>query len=365
MADPHAAPAAPAPSNAAPVEGAKITSDDQIIADLQREHAEKVNKERADNPQSWDDVEPESEAEAEATPEPEKPKKPKREKPATKAPEYADGAAAIAAVVKALESGDPAAVARAVGKPENFLADSKQKWIHFRERDKALRGRERELTERTHDFNAKLAEARKEYGPVLEAQAAYKDGKYDRFVEMIEQITGDSYDESTRKVIKGETALSPDVKKLRKELAELRAEKQREKAEEQQRSTAERRQAEYKRAERQVAQELADHPVTKLRGYEGAVLNMVRDSWDGVAYTMSFEEAADQIVADRRAEAERLGYRPAKPAPAARPRAPEPPTRRADARPPDGDEWLTRQLSEEELVDSIVRDVRNGRIKPL
>jgi hypothetical protein len=156
------------------------------------------------------------------------------------------------------------------------------------------------------------------------------------------------------------------VKQLRRELAELRAEKQREKKEAEEAAQRNNQQAQYQKAVKMVQAELAAHPVAKVKGYEQMVLGKVRESWDGAEYTMSFDEAADEILEDRRAEAERLG------AVFTRPKRKEAPDTRlpsrgraADARPSDKDPWLERDLTEEELIASIERDARSGRIRPV
>lgn len=382
---PDAAPApaaAPAPGNAAPVPSETIDDDAQIIEDLRKDYFAKKNepdpekkpeekpakgkkaKPAAKEPEP--EEEPEGEPESEEEPE-EEPAKGKNERRPYN-PEglkYKTPEDAVTAIVAALESGDAKKIAAAVGKPESFLKVSDAKWLAFREQTKAVRERERTVTRREHEFNTKLAEARKEHQPILEAAAAYRDGKYDRFVSMIELITGDRYDEATSKVIKGETALSPEVKALRKELAELRAEKQREKKEAEEAAQRNNQQAQYQKAVGMVQKELAAHPVAKVKGYEQMVLSKVRESWDGAEYTMSFDEAADEILEDRRAEAERLG--------AVFTRTKRPPTHdevrvpsrahAADARPSEKDPWLERDLTEEELVASIERDARSGRIR--
>lgn len=361
------APAAPppAPSNAASVPESPLDDDAQIVEDLRKEHFAKEGKEDPDAAPEEIEDEPAPEQSEEDEPEPEK-KPAKAKKPPAKAPKYKSGDDAVSAIVKAVESGDPKKIAQALGKPDNFLEVNNHKWVAFREQSKAIRERERTVVTRETEFNKKLQEAKKEHEPIFEAAQAYKDGKHARFVELIEHITGDTYDEATRKVIKGEVALSPEMKALRKELADLRAERQREKAQAEQAAQQGHQQAQYQRAIKAVQTELAAHPIAKVRDFENLVLGKVRDSWDGADYTMSFEEAADEIVEARRAEAEALGLRRVAPraaAPAPNGSSVPPRSRPADARQPDGEEWEKRDLTEEELVNSIVRDARTGRIK--
>jgi len=119
-----------------------------------------------------------------------------------------------------------------------------------------------------------------------------------------------------------------------------------------------------------VTQGLAGHRIAKLPRFQEQVLAKVRQSWDPVdrAYTMSFADAADAIVEERAAEAEALGYRPALPAPAAR--AARPPSlpsrsRAADARTPEAEPWETEDLDDDQIIASIRRDIKAGRLKAI
>lgn len=366
-----AAPPPKTPHNAAIAPQERLSEDDQIIADLRAEWAQK-QLEGGEEGSGEAEGEP---AQADDKPAPKgkdkgKPKGKEASASAPAAPKYDSVDAAVAAIVKALESGDPEAIAKAVGKPKGFMDVSEQKWAAFREQKNAVRERERTVSKREHEFNQRYAEAKKELGTAINARKAYNDGDYSKFVELVNELikdSGDTYDEAQRKVIKGELAIDPEVKKLRNELKAERAEREkREKAEREEAQKGDRK-AQYERAVEAVRTELAGHPVSKVRGFEGAVLLKVRESWDGEDYTMSFEEAADEIVEERRAEAEALGYiKPAAPpAPKPKKEEPSPPPRShaADARQPDGEEWEKRDLSDEEIIASIKRDVRAGRIK--
>lgn len=387
MAEPNGkAGAAPAPAPAAPPQPAPAAptpvvdeSDDKIIEDLRKEHfAKNPEKGKAEDGEELDidvDVDDEAEEEPEGDDEPEeaepekkpeaKDKKGDASKP--KVPKYKNASSAVHAITKALESGDPKKIAAAIGKPESFLKVNDAKWIAFREQTAALRERVRTVTQRETEFNTKLENARKEYGSVIAAQAAYKDGKYDQFVELVEQLTGDTYEEATRKVVKGETSLSPEVKALRKQMQEQAAEIARLKKakDEPAEPTQEQR---MQRVVASVRQELADHAVTKLKGYERLVIEAVRNSWDADIedYTMSFEEAADQIVEERRQEARHFTRGRQLPAPKPERSAEPPPRGRAsDPHTKVGEPWLERDLTEEELVNSVLKDYRAGRIRPV
>jgi hypothetical protein len=360
-----APPAAPPPT---PQQS--IDEDASIIADLRKEHFAKTGAEPKDGEEHEPEEADEEPAETEAEEKPEREEKPGNGKPREKtaAPKYKTAAAALKAITAALESGDPKKIAAAVGKPESFFNASGAKWAVFREQTKMLKERTKAVAQRETEFNAKLEQARSEYAPVMQAAQAFREGKLDQFVQLIEHITGESYEEATRKVIKGETALSPEMKAVRKEMAQLKAELAAEKAKKSEQTEQEQRQAQAQRALSMAREELADHPIARLKGFERIVLDRVRQSWDADVedYTMSLEEAADAIVEERREEARHFSRGKQLPAPASV-RAPQPPPRgrAADARPPDGEPWLQRDLTEEELVASIERDHRAGRIRPI
>lgn len=358
----------------ADVQSETLSDDDRIIEDLRREHFEKVEREAAekdppaDKPKPKAKPAPKSKAKAEPA-EGETERSQPGAKPATGAVTYESADAAVSAFVKALESGDVKAIARAVGKPEGFLDVTNSKWATFREQTNALRQRERTVADNEHTLNTRYAEAQKEFGPIIQAGKAYREGDYSTFVSLVEQLTGESYDEAQRKVIKGHLAVDPEVKKTRSELAKLREElaAEREKASKQ---TDEKTQ-EQKRAQvvEALTAELAEHPVAKLRGYQNMVLAKVRESYDAEtnAYTMDFAEAADAVMTDVDEQVKALGYSRGQPTtpPARREETPAAPprSRAAEAREPDGDPWLERDMTDEEIIASIHRDVRSGRIK--
>lgn len=351
---PAAAPneAAAGNHNAAPTAQQALSDDDKIIEDLRREHFAK--KGNTEDPVKTKD----------------KKNTKKVDEKSTAIVKYGTPEDAISAITKAVEAGDDKALARALGKPESFLETSEAKWKVFREQQNAVRERERTVKQREHTFSENYAAAKKELGPILLAQKAYADGKYDQFVTLIQEITGESYDEAQRKVIKGEIALDPETKRTRAELKALRDELAAEKKKQQEQGSKENQQAQLAKAMDAVGEELAGHRVAKVKGFQRMVLDRVRDSWDAneETYTMGFEEAADAIMSDKDAEAESLGYRRAQEERAAKPKAEDKPqlpprARSADARSPDGEEWEKRDMTDEEIMASIHRDVKSGRIK--
>jgi hypothetical protein len=354
-------PAAAPPTNAAPVPQSAVDEDSQIIEDLRREHFAK----EGEKDDAADAAEPETPVKAA-----EKPAKDRKPYNA-EGTKYKTPEAAVSAITAALESGDVKALCKAIGKPANFLEASGQKWAAFRERTNAVAAREKALTTRETAFNAKLTEARQEVGVALKAKQAYRDGKFGEFVTLVAELAGESYDEAQRKVITGELAMTPDVKKLRDELATERAERRKEAAEraakEEQQTNAQKQQEAYRAAVDAVTEELAGHRVSKVRNFQRQVLDRVRESFDPNerTYTMSFADAADAIMADKDAEADALGYAKPAPAPAARTAQPRavPRGQTADARPTEREPWEERELSDDEIIASIKRDVRTGRIK--
>ena len=344
-----------------------LGEDDQIIEDLKREHKAKVAAEPS--PPAKPSKAPAAKPKAgKAKAEPEAP---------AAAPEAAQGSAlvkygtpkeAIDAIVLAIDSGDPKKIAKALGKPDGYLDSSNAKWVAFREQQSAIRQRDRDLTEREHRYNEGMAAARKEFGTAIGAAKAYRDGDLKQFVTLIQELTGERYDDAQRKVISGELAIDPGMKALRSEIAELRAERAKERAEADKAQQERDRATQYERAVEAVTEELAGHRVTKLKGFQRDVLTRVRDSYDPSekTYTLSFHEAADAIMAERDAEAEALGYSRAAPAlPAApSPRSVIPPRSQAtDARPPDGEPWMVSDLTDDEILEGIARDIKSGKLK--
>ncbi len=373
----EASPGAEATSGAAPVYET-LGEDDQIIYDLQKEHAAKVLAETPDEPPAPPPAKGKKPAKGEKPADPPAPAAPTTYNAIVK---YKTPDEAVGAIVAAIESGDAKKIAKALGKPEAFLDASDAKWMVFREQQNGVRERAKALETQQHEFNRLVAEARTEYGPAIKAAKAYKDGDLTAFVTLVQELTGESYEEAQRKVIKGEIAVDPVVRKLRDELAAARREQAAEKqAEKQAREEAEQqtaRQTREAQAIEAVGAELAGHRVAKLRGFEKAVIAKVRESWDGSDYTMSLEEAADALMADRDAEAEALGYsRPAPalpaapasralPAPAAAPSLP-PRARAADARTEGLDRWADPKapdMDDDEILASIQADIKAGRLK--
>jgi hypothetical protein len=149
---------------------------------------------------------------------------------------------------------------------------------------------------------------------ILKMIEAYKAGDYATYAEILKESTGESLDISTKKLLHG-TKESPDSKRLRAELAERdkrlaelerRLEEQgKAKQGEQQRQTQEQAVARYCE---QIRDELDDHPVTKLKGFERKVLAVQKKSYDPTlkAFRVSIEQAADKVVRIERRRLEEL-----------------------------------------------------------
>ncbi len=372
----EASPGAEAPS-AAPQVFETLGEDEQIIFDMQREYeAKKIADTPSEQLKAKKKGKGEKQEPAPAAPPAAETPPPAPEPAAGAAVKYGTPKEAIDAIVAAIDSGDPKKIAKALGKPDAYLDTSNAKWVAFREQQNAVRERDKQVTQREHEFNTRRAEAVAEFGPAIKAAKAYRDGDLTAFVTLVQELTGESYDEAQRKVIKGELAVDPAIRKLRDELAAERAERKREREEEKAAAEAAKQtatqQENYERAVKAVADELAGHRVSKVKGYQREVLNRVRESWDAdeKAYTMSFSEAADAIMAERDEEAAALGYQrptaaapppPAAPAPSVPPRA-----RAADARPADVEPWAdpdAEDMDDDAIIESIKRDVKAGRLK--
>jgi len=361
-----AAPAATAPAVTGavaptlPASFETLGDDDSIIESLKTEHAagkfdEALGKAPA-KPKGKPAATVAEPAEAEAT-QPE-------------GPQYADVTAALAAITAAFESGDPVELAKATGKPKEFFEANDAKWKAFRAEKRALSAQAVTLKRAESQFRKAVDDARAELGPAVAASRAYKSGDLAQFVKIVEALTGDTYDVAQRKVIEGEVAADPSTKALRKQLAEQAAKiaelENRTKTEEQ---TREQRQAAAsQRVDAALTTELARHPVAKIRGFKALVLDAIRSSGKGADghFTMGYREAADAVVAERKAEAQALGLRsepaPA-PAPVGRQPAIPPRARAADARAPDGEAWRSGEMDDDAIIESIKADVRSGRLK--
>lgn len=260
-----------------------LGEDEQIIFDMQREYeAKKIAETPAEQLRAKKKGKSEKQEPAPAAPPAAETPPPAPDAPAGALVKYGTPKEAIDAIVAAIDSGDPKKIAKALGKPEAYLDASNAKWVAFREQQNAVRERDRQVTQREHEFNTRRAEAVAEFGPAIKAAKAYRDGDLTAFVTLVQELTGESYDEAQRKVIKGELAIDPAVRKLRDELAAERAERKREREEERAAAEAARQtaaqQENYERAIKAVADELAGHRVSKVKGYQREVLNRVRES---------------------------------------------------------------------------------------
>lgn len=367
---------------AAPPVYETLSEDDQIIHDLRREHAAKElapsKPESAPKKSKTGGAAESGPGDQAAGANPDSHAAAATPPASTAIVKYKSPEEAVTSIVAAIESGDAKKIAKALGKPESFLEVSDAKWMAFREQQNAVRQRDKQLTQREHDFNTRIAEARQEFGAAIKAAKAYRDGDLTAFVTLVTELTGESYDDAQRKVIQGEIAVDPAVRKLREELAAERAQRLKDREELAAAKKTEEQQAQYARAVEHVTKELEGHRVSKIKGFQREVLNRVRESWDPAekAYTLSFAEAADAMVAERDAEAEALGYhRPALPSapPAAHPpAAPATPSvppraRAADARPADLDRWADPKapdMDDDEIIESIKQDIKAGRLKP-
>ncbi len=295
-------------------------------------------------------------------------------KPASSAPKFATADAAILAIVAAFEKNDVEALAAATGKPKAFFEINDAKWTAFRARETAAR----ELSAQTTADLARLAKGREqanaEFGTAIRAAKAYQEGDFEQFAVLVSELSGDDYATAQRNVIEGALAVDPKVKAERKRamdaerrLAALEAERAKppEPAKPAEATPAE-RQAAYGRVVAAIDVELTGHPLSKVKGFQKLVLEKIRESHDGKTYTMGYTEAADAIVEDRRSEAQTLNLTPAA-KPAARPKPAQPSApprgRAADARVPDGEPWLTSDVDDDEIIASIERDRKAGRLK--
>lgn len=293
--------------------------------------------------------------------------------PAPKAGSFETPTAALDAVTRAFEAGDIDTLAKLTGKPKSFFQLNDAKWGAFRQEQAETRRLATDTKQAQQKLQADKAAAKAEFGDAINAAVAYRDGDFEKFATLVEKLSGESYDVAQRKVIEGHIALDAPTKALRKQLAaqqlqieELKKPKPAEVAKE---PTPVERKAAYDRAVGEVTNELAGHAVSKVSGFQNLVLQKVKDSWSAAdeTYTMSFEDAADSVIEDRRAEAEALGFAAKHPALSGRPRKTEPTipsrSRAADARVADGEPWMTQDLDDDEIIASLERDRKAGRLR--
>jgi hypothetical protein len=379
MADEAATPAATSGESSTPAAEATAVpapapdlSDDDIIAELHAKAksdesdrlAQKGEKARAKGGKKKDA--PKATEEEPAEPEGEEPA------PATTgaaALGYESADQALAAVLEAFESGDPKKLSAATGKPVSFFQAGDDKWNALRA---GMADVKRGKSEVRNGF-AKLEEGRQraiaEFGPAIRARQAFESGDMAAFVEIVSTFAGVPYDEAQRQVIEGELAADGPTKAMRKKMREMEQEIARLKTEpaKPKEPSPEDRQAALQRVHQTIRSELAGHAVAKIRGFEGLIVDRVRDSWDATeqTYTMSYQEAADAIAEERSAEAEALltarGRKIEKPAPAVKPPVVSK-GRAADAR-GSRPRWETDDLDDDEIIESIHADMKSGRLK--
>lgn len=190
-----------------------------------------------------------------------------------------------------------------------------------KQRETALATREQTLTR----AEQRLTQV---FGAPHEVKEAYAKGEYHAAAKALERWLGDDFATVTQKIARQTAGLSPERlaeleerDRLRRENAELA----REKAEREQRGKAETTRAQ---ALSTVTSKAAGHPALKVRGGAELILQELEASWDAAAkgFRLTIQQAADRVVAQRKADAEALGLRaapPPAPAPAAKP-APAP-----------------------------------------
>lgn len=171
-----------------------------------------------------------------------------------------------------------------------------------REREAAAE-RDRKQTEREQNFELWL---KNDLGPrlqpavkVLQLQKQYKEtGDVALIVELVEELSGESYDVVQKKVLRGEKT-DPTSRRLLRELEELKAklneQKPKEPTEEEKRAQAQQQLREYLG---EIKEEIADHEVKKIPGAAKKVLAVLRRHYDPKlkAPRISIEDAADRVV---------------------------------------------------------------------
>lgn len=293
-----------------------------------------------------------------------------KDKPAASKTKFETPDAAVDAITKAFETGDVETLSKLTGKPKSFFDLNNEKWATFREKEQAVRIKDQAADLKLGALDKARKEAQAEFGTAIKAAKAYQDGDYEQFAVLVAELAGEDYDTAQRKVIEGAIAVDPATKELRKlvrDQAKAIEELKNPKAKDPERPSAEQQAEMYRKASQQVASELEGHAVTKIKGFERMVLDRVRDSYSDAdkTYTLGFSEAADQVIEERKSEALALGIvpKPVVQKPTERQTQIPPRGRAADARAPDGEPWLTQDLDDDDIIASLERDRKAGRLK--
>lgn len=101
-----------------------------------------------------------------------------------------------------------------------------KKWEAWRKKTRAadenLRGREQQVGHQRAQLAQIAQNVEAQFGPAVQAAQAYKQGDYDKFRELVEHISGDSYDAATRNVVREHISKDPEKLKFQKQLEEER-----------------------------------------------------------------------------------------------------------------------------------------------
>lgn len=197
-------------------------------------------------------------------------------------------------------------------------ADLSKRYAIAERRLNKAKQRETALTQREQTLTRAEQRLTQVFGAPHEVKDAYTKGEYHAAAKALERWLGDDFATVTQKIARQTAGLSPERlaeleerDRLRRENAELA----REKAEREQRGKAETTRAQ---ALSTVTSKAAGHPALKVRGGAELILQELESSWDPGAkgFRLTIQQAADRVVAQRKADAEALGLRAAPPVPA-------------------------------------------------
>lgn len=291
--------------------------------------------------------------------------------------------AAVDAITAAFEAQDLDKLAELTGKPKAFFEAGDAKWAAFRaeksEHRRAVQQHRADVTAmetRAATIESQRAAAAAEYGPAIRAAKAYQAGDYESFVTLIKELTHDEYDVAQTNVIQGALSSDPATKRLRQQLAQQANELKLLKAKTEQREAGEQQTVQQQQQDamaetvRMLETDLGNHEAKTLKNYQRDVLERVRGSWNGKTFTLSFVDAADELVSERDEENAARGFAKAPAqlpaaAPAARQTAKQLPPRGAAASggAPPRAKWETDDVDDDEIIAGLKADHSAGRFR--
>lgn len=197
----------------------------------------------------------------------------------------------------------------AKAEPDKSKDDLAKRYDVLDRRQTQVQKREQAAEKRAQTVAQAAARLEARFGDPEAAKKAYDAKEYHAAARYIQRIFGDDFALITQKIARATSGMDPaklkeleDREQLEREKREWQASKERETKDKASQTTRE-------GALKVVTEKCAGHDVLKLRNGSDLVLRALEDSWDSAAngFKLTFKQAADQVVAEKLAEAEALG----------------------------------------------------------